>query len=99
MGFQLEQNLYSIYRIVLKLPRWILLAALLLLAVIASTQFANINSNNRLVDFSDCMFNYLIQKHNSTTAESLSSTAESLLLPLAYTNQSENGTSVVPEKF
>ena len=67
MSLQLEQNLYAIYQLVLKLPRYILYACLILLTFIAISQVANIYSNDMKVDLSGCMLNYILQRHNYTS--------------------------------
>lgn len=68
MSIQLEQNLYSIYRLFLKIPKTVLIALLGLLLLIAFSQTLNMRSNNKVIDLSDCMFDYIMAQHNESTA-------------------------------
>jgi hypothetical protein len=65
MSLQLEQNLYSIYRLFLKLPKWIFLGLMLFLVVVAIGLMVNMSRNSERPDVSQCLFDYLIQKVNS----------------------------------
>jgi hypothetical protein len=49
----LEQNLFSIYRLILKTPRIIFAAALIFAIFVAITQISYISKARRAVDFSE----------------------------------------------
>lgn len=60
---QLEQNLFSIYRLILKTPKYVCLLGLLFLFVIATVQLAFMFKATPPLELSQCMFEYIIDKH------------------------------------
>lgn len=60
---QLEQNLFSIYRLILKTPKYLFILALGFLLVIVVIQLANALSTPQPLDFSQCLLEYVIEKH------------------------------------
>lgn len=68
---QIEQNLFSIYRLILKTPKYIFILSLGFLLVIAVTQLASILTDPPPLDLSQCLLDYVLEKHaqgmNSTS--------------------------------
>ncbi len=60
----LEQNLFSIYRLILKTPRVIFIAALILAIFVAITQISYISKTRRTVDISESLLEYIIKKND-----------------------------------
>ena len=69
MSLQLEQNLYSIYRLCLKLPRYLFVGCLIFLFFIAATQILYMNSNKQHLDVSQCLLNYVIDKRAASNVK------------------------------
>lgn len=68
-----EQNLFNIYRILLKIPRPLYLAVLALALFLVATQVIYITTLPQRIDFSEQIFDYLIKKHEQRVGNSTSS--------------------------
>jgi hypothetical protein len=69
----LEQNLFTIYRLILKIPRPLYLVALALTLFIIVTQIIYINTLPQRIDFSQLLLDYVIEKHEQRVTNSTSS--------------------------
>ncbi len=67
-----EQNLFSIYRLILKIPRPLYLAALALTLFVIVTQVIYINTLPQRIDFSQALLDYVIIKHEQRVINSTS---------------------------
>lgn len=64
----LEQNLFWVYRILLKAPRVLYLVALAFTVFVAFSQITYISRVSRTIDFSQLLLDYVIQKHEQRMA-------------------------------
>jgi len=71
----LEQNLFCIYRIILKIPRAVYLLLAVLLLFVAATQIIYIHKINKTHDFSPLLFDYVMQKHEQRAQPNISTTS------------------------
>lgn len=68
---QLQQNLFSIYRLFLKLPKYLFLAGLVLLSIIAISQLVHVLGDSSQLDLSECLMDYVLQKHSNLVNETV----------------------------
>lgn len=59
----LERNLFCLYRLIIKTPLLIFLAALALLLFIAFTQLLYLRTLSNTIDLTPALFEYMMQKH------------------------------------
>jgi hypothetical protein len=59
----LEQNLFSIYRLILKTPKIIFVAALIFAIFVAITQITYVTKTRRALDLSQPLLEYMIKKN------------------------------------
>lgn len=69
----IEQNLFNIYRLLLKIPRPLYLVPLVIALFLVTTQIIYITTLPQSIDFSQLLFDYLIDKHEQRVGNNTSS--------------------------
>lgn len=84
----LEQNLFCIYRIILKIPRAVYVLLALLLIFLAATQIIYIHKINKTHDFSPLLFEYVMQKHEQRAPLNISTISNETAVNATTNNKS-----------
>jgi hypothetical protein len=77
----LEQNLFWVYRLLLKTPRVLYLIALAFLIFVAFSQITYISRANKTIDFSKLLLDYVVQKHEQRQAQANDADSNETIVP------------------